>query len=167
MFWCIPQQDKVSNLLAKYIGKPITQMHSLGSSMDLSSATFPSTQNTNGGGGGLGLDLPPPDVCNPSMMYQFKGFPDLEKTLMTETAAGAMDELIRLARVNEPFWVRSGANDKYVLHRDSYERIFPRATHFKTSSARIESSKESSVVAMTGMQLVDMLLDPVSSNPVN
>ena len=144
-------------------------MHSLppapGPSLDMSSATFPS-QDTGGGlpGPTLGLNLPPVDVCDP---YQFKGFPDMEKTLMTETAAAAMDELIRLLRVNEPFWIRSVTNEKYVLQRDSYERIFPKANRFKTSSARIESSKESSVVAMSGMQLVDMFLDPVSFLIVN
>lgn len=88
----------------------------------------------------------------------------MEKTLMTETAAGAMDELIRLVRINEPLWVKSATNEKYVLHHDSYERIFPKATHFKSSNARVESSKESVVVAMNGMQLVNMFLDPVSSN---
>ncbi|KAJ9702992.1 hypothetical protein PVL29_004658 [Vitis rotundifolia] len=162
------EHEKVSNLLAKYIGKPITQMHllppALGSSLDLSPGSFPS-QETGGlsiptVGPALGLDLAPVDICNASVMYQFKGFPDMEKTLMTETAAGAMDELIRLVRINEPLWVKSATNEKYVLHHDSYERIFPKATHFKSSNARIESSKESVVVAMNGMQLVNMFLDP-------
>lgn len=126
--------------------------------MDLSPVSVPSEE-----AGGLSI---PSHVLDPALvMYPFKGLPDMEKALMTETAAAAMDELIRLVRINEPLWVKSVINEKYVLHHDSYERIFPKSTHLRSPNARVESSKELVVVAMKGMQLVDMLLDPVSFLP--
>ena len=86
----------------------------------------------------------------------------MEKALMLETADSAMDELIRLLRINEPLWIKSPADGRYVLHRDSYEKIFPRVNHFKNSSARVESSKDSGMVTLSGMHLVEMILDSVS-----
>lgn len=105
----------------------------------------------------LGLDL----------NFQFKGITDVEQSLMLETATNAMDELIRLMRINEPLWIKSPSSvdvERYVIHPDNYEKIFPRSSQFKTSSARVESSKYSGMVTMNGMQLVDMLLDSVSAH---
>ncbi|XVF80787.1 hypothetical protein PTKIN_Ptkin15bG0103200 [Pterospermum kingtungense] len=84
----------------------------------------------------------------------------MERAMMYETAATAMDEVIRLLRTNEPLWVKSPSDGRYVIERDSYEKTFPRANiNFRSSGARIESSKDSALVTMNAMQLVDMLLD--------
>ena len=88
----------------------------------------------------------------------------MERAVMFETAATAMDELIRLLRTNEPLWVKSPSDGRYVIQRDSYEKTFPRATHLRSSCARIESSKDSALVTMNATQLVDMLLDAVSND---
>ncbi|KAH9680021.1 homeobox-leucine zipper protein ROC8 [Citrus sinensis] len=152
------EHEKVSNLLAKYIGKPICQMNS--SLMpSLPGSAILEHQNV----------LPPPILpvhqemdIGLDLNLQFKGINDLEQSLMMETATNAMDELIRLMRINEPLWIKppSSTNiERYVIHPESYEKVFPRANHFKTSSAREESSKYSGMVTMNGMQLVDMLLD--------
>ncbi|KAH9649335.1 homeobox-leucine zipper protein ROC8 [Citrus sinensis] len=152
------EHEKVSNLLAKYIGKPICQMNS--SLMpSLPGSAILEHQNV----------LPPPILpvhqemdIGLDLNLQFKGINDLEQSLMMETATNAMDELIRLMRINEPLWIKppSSTNiERYVIHPESYEKVFPRANHFKTSSARVESSKYSGMVTMNGMQLVEMLLD--------
>lgn len=93
---------------------------------------------------------------------QFKKISDTEKPLVLETAASAMDELIRLIRINEPLWIKSPADGGFVLHRDSYEKIFPRADHFTNSTARVEASKDSEIVTMNAMHLVEMILNSVS-----
>ena len=88
----------------------------------------------------------------------------MEKALVSEVAATATEELVRLLRINEPFWVSSSTLDgKLILHHESYERIFPRANHFKGANARVESSKESGIVSLSGIQLVDLFLDTVST----
>nr|XP_023870350.1 homeobox-leucine zipper protein ROC8-like [Quercus suber] len=149
------EHEKVSCLLAKYIGKPISQIESstpmLGSSMDV-----PAAISRNQGPGaafdqGHGSSSP--------LTYQFKNISDTEKPLVLETAASAMDELIRLMRINEPLWIKSPADGGLVLHRDSYDKIFPRANHFTNSTARVEASKDSEIVTMNAMHLVEMILN--------
>ncbi|OWM64362.1 hypothetical protein CDL15_Pgr020328 [Punica granatum] len=151
--------EKVSNLLTRYIGRPISQIESLmpvrGSSLDCPSATF-----SNQGVGNPSSDLNvAPAKTSALPLYQAKGIPEMEKALMVETAAGALDELTKLLRLNEPLWTKSSADGRYLLLRDSYDKIFPRSNHFKSSSARFESSKDSVLVAMNSVNLVDTFLD--------
>lgn len=157
------QHEKVSNLLAKYIGKPISQLESLlpvlGSSLDLSPR---SSLNQRVGSPAVDL-IPDPVILNGTATpYQSRGINDLENALMLETATTALEELIRLLRIDEPLWTKTPNDGRYILHRDSYDKIFPRPNHFKATSARTESSKNSGVVTMSAMQLVDSFLDAVS-----
>lgn len=160
------QHEKLSNLLAKYIGKPIPHIDAL---MPIPGSTFdaslqPNFQNQAMGTANLDLDLCSGPLDNISLPFQFKGITDLEKTFMIETATNGMDELIRLLRIDEPLWNKSLTDGRYVINRDSYEKICIRANHFKSSSARFESSKDSRIVNMNAMQLVDMFLDSVSGH---
>ncbi|KAG6581230.1 Homeobox-leucine zipper protein HDG12, partial [Cucurbita argyrosperma subsp. sororia] len=154
------QHEKVSNLLAKYIGKPISQLESLlpvlGSSLDLSPRSS-LTQIVPSPAVNLMSD--PVILDRTATPYQSRGINDLENALMMETAATALEELIRLLRIDEPLWMKILNDGRCVLHRDSYEKIFPRPNHFKSSNARTESSKASGVVTMSAMQLVDAFLD--------
>ncbi|KAG2715294.1 hypothetical protein I3760_03G069400 [Carya illinoinensis] len=157
------EHEKVSNLLAKYIGKPISQFESLIPMVPRSSLGFsPGTpMNPRLGNPALDLDLSysPASSNNTAFPYQLKGIPNMEKALMLETAAGAMDELIRLLQINEPLWIKSLDDGRYVLHHENYGKLFPRINHFKNSSARVESSKDSDVVTVSGMHLLEMILD--------
>jgi homeobox-leucine zipper protein len=158
----VVQHEKVSSLLAKYIGKPKSQIDLLtsdtGSSQEL--PTFVQNQRMGNPGIDWGRN-PGSDISH--FACRLEGIPDMENALMAETAAGAMDELIRLLRVNEPFWIKSPSDGRLILDRLSYERIYPRAAHFISRNARVESSKDSATVTMPGMDLVDMFLDPVSA----
>ncbi|KAF3965987.1 hypothetical protein CMV_009874 [Castanea mollissima] len=151
----LKNHEKVSCLLAKYIGKPISQIESsnpmLGSSMDVPAAI---SRNQ-----GPGAALDQGHGSSSPLTDQFKKISDTEKPLVLETAASAMDELIRLMRINEPLWIKSPADGGFVLHRDSYEKIFPRANHFTNSTARVEASKDSEIVTMNAMHLVEMILN--------
>lgn len=157
------QHEKVSNLLAKYIGKPISQLESLlpvlGSSLDLSPRSSLSQIVASPA---VDLISDPVILNGTAAPYQSRGINDLENALMLETAATALEELIRLLRIDEPLWLKTLNDGRYVLHRDSYEKIFPRPNHFKSSTARTESSKASGVVTMSAIQLVDVILDAVS-----
>ncbi|KAL6959682.1 hypothetical protein U1Q18_039834 [Sarracenia purpurea var. burkii] len=157
--------ERVSHVVSNFFGKSIGQIQSLSRSLDLQEEGFPAP----GQGGiqlGLGGIIDSPDLdrgnSNNSGAGQFKqsGSREPETPAMVKAAVGAMDELIRLLRVNEPVWMKSPADGRYVLHRDSYNKLFPRANHFKSPGARMESSKDSGVVAMSAVQLLDMFLDP-------
>ncbi|PON97806.1 Octamer-binding transcription factor [Trema orientale] len=156
------EHEKVSSLLAKYMGKPISEIEKLtsivpnGSSLEI----LP-----------LGISSSSLNVENNQSIlfpnYQVKGILDMERELMAETAASAVDELIKLLRLDEPLWIKlssaaAASNCRYTLHRDSYEKMFPmRDNHFRSTSstARFESSKHSGLVAMSAAFLVDMFLD--------
>ncbi|XP_050150016.1 homeobox-leucine zipper protein HDG11-like isoform X3 [Malus sylvestris] len=156
--------DRVSSIAAKYIGRPISQLPPVQpihiSSLDLSIASF-------GGHGmagpSLDLDLLPGSAASsmPNLPYQPNGFSDMDKSLMTDIAANAMEELLGLLRTNEPLWMKSSTDGRDVLNLETYERIFPRAnSHLKTPNVRIEASRDSGVVIMNGLALVDMFMDP-------
>ncbi|KAJ4706850.1 Homeobox-leucine zipper protein [Melia azedarach] len=159
------EHEKVSNLLARYIGKPISQINSL-MSVPIPAPTSESV---------VDHPVPVPPVFpiqdmdldlnssgnleNIPLAFHLNGISDVDKALMMDTANNAMDELIRLLQINEPLWIKSSSDGRYTIHRDSYEKIFPRVSHFKTSTSRLESSKCSGMVTMNAMQLVDMFLD--------
>jgi hypothetical protein len=54
---------------------------------------------------------------------------DEEKKMMSQLASLAMQEFVRLLRVNEPFWINfsnTHQDGRYKLDRESYYQIFPR-----------------------------------------
>ncbi|KAI5336356.1 hypothetical protein L3X38_015623 [Prunus dulcis] len=155
------EHDKVASLLSKYIGKPISHIDSLasagGSSFDFSSG---SSMNQGMGSPPLSLNPTNPAVANnAALAYQLKEIPEMEKTHMADTAASAIEELLKSFEINEPLWIKSPGDGRYLLNRDSYDKIFPRPNHFKSSSARVESSKDSGVVSISAEHLVDVFLD--------
>ncbi|XP_059453579.1 homeobox-leucine zipper protein HDG11-like [Corylus avellana] len=151
--------DRVSSIAAKYIGRPITQLPPVQpihiSSLDLSMGSF------GGGGPSLDLDLlPGSSSAVPSLPFQQLCLSDLDKSSMTDIAANAMEELLRLLQTNEPLWMKSAADGRDVINLDSYERIFPRPNaNLKDPHLRIEASRDSGVVIMNGLALVDMFMD--------
>ncbi|GER56727.1 homeobox-leucine zipper family protein [Striga asiatica] len=149
--------DRVSSVAAKYIGRPISQLPPVQpihiSSLDLSMSSF-------GHGPSLDLDLLPGSVI-PNLPFPPTTISDVDKSLMADVAAGAMEELVRLVQANEPFWMKSGGPDgREVLNLENYERAFPRANgHLKNPNVRSEASRDSGVVIMNGLALVDMFMD--------
>ncbi|KAL3525079.1 hypothetical protein ACH5RR_013451 [Cinchona calisaya] len=95
--------------------------------------------------------------------HMFPGIQEMEKSVMVETTINAMNELLGLFRVNEPLWIRSSTNGRYVLDRDSYNKLYPKISHLNSSSSWIESSKDSGIVPITAMHLIDIFQDPKKS----
>lgn len=155
--------DRVSSIAAKYIGRPITQLPPVQplhmSSLDLSIATL-NSQGFNGPS--LDLDLLPcsSSTDQPNLPFQHLVISDMDKSLMADIAANAMEELLRLLQTNEPLWVKSSHDGRDVLDLESYHRMFPRANaHLKNPNVRIEASRDSGVVIMNALALVDMFMD--------
>ncbi|KAK4428167.1 Homeobox-leucine zipper protein HDG11 [Sesamum alatum] len=155
--------DRVSSIAAKYIGRPISQLPPVQpihvSSLDLSMASF-------GGHGipgpSLDLDLLPGSSSSviPNLAFPSTSILDMDKSLMADIAANAMDELIRLLQSNEPLWMKSAGDGREILNLESYDRIFPRPnSHLKNPSIHIEASRDSGVVIINSLELVDMFLD--------
>ncbi|KAJ9167524.1 hypothetical protein P3X46_022170 [Hevea brasiliensis] len=145
--------DRVSSIAAKYIGRPISHLPPVQpihfSSLDLSMGSF--------GGPSLDLDLIP---STSNLPFHPLGISDMDKSLMTDIAANAMDELLRLLQTDEPLWIKSPTDGRDVLHLDTYQTIFPRSiSRLKNPNVRIETSRDSGVVITNSLALVDMFMD--------
>lgn len=110
----------------------------------------------------LDLDLLPGSSFS-NLPFPPMSISDVDKSLMADIAASAMDELIRLVQGNEPLWMKSTADGRELLNLEAYERAFPRSnSHLKNPSIRTEASRDSGVVIMNDLALVDMFVDAVS-----
>ncbi|KAI3417477.1 uncharacterized protein J3R85_014433 [Psidium guajava] len=151
------EHAKLSNILAKYIGKPISHIESLmpgpRSSADVFTASVPnhgvSVRNVD-------VHVSSPNVASSS---QLKVIPSTEMANTVEITAHAMDELIKVVRMKDQLWIESPLDGRYILHRDTYEQMFPRNYRFRGLGARLETSKESVLVTMEPSSLVSIFLD--------
>lgn len=156
--------DRVSSIAAKYIGRPISQLPPVQpihvSSLELSMASFGGHQGMTSGPS-LDLDLLPGTSTGiPGLTFPTMSISDMDKSLMADIAHSAMEEVLRLLQTNEPLWMKSTTDSREVLNLESYERIFPRAnSHLKNPGVRIEASRDSGLVIMNSVTLVDMIMD--------
>ncbi|XP_055831125.1 homeobox-leucine zipper protein HDG11-like [Solanum dulcamara] len=153
--------DKISSIAAKYMGRPISQLPPV-QPVHLSSLNSMSMPNFGLTGPSLDLDLLPGSSTStfPSFPCPTLSISDMDKSLMADIAGNAMEELIRLLQTNEPLWTKSTTDGRDVLDIDSYDQIFPKAnSSLKNSNVRVEASRQSGVVIMNGLALVDMFVD--------
>lgn len=162
------QLDRVSSIAAKYIGRPISQLPPVQpihiSSLDLSMASYGNQGMVGPAPSSLNLDLlPAAGTSSSSMPYHPPCLSDMDKSLMSDIASNAMEEFLRLVQTNEPLWLKSNVDARDVLSCDAYERMFHKPnTRPKNPNVRIEASRDSGVVLMNTLALVDMFMDPVS-----
>ncbi|KAG4999676.1 hypothetical protein JHK87_020748 [Glycine soja] len=86
---------------------------------------------------------------------------DLDNAMMSQIANNAIEELIKLLDMNQPFW--SIHDWKLVLKRDNYQSILGRRHCLPGPHARIESSKDSRIVDMNAEQLVQMFMNLINA----
>ncbi|KAK7257532.1 hypothetical protein RIF29_31572 [Crotalaria pallida] len=79
---------------------------------------------------------------------------------MTELVAEAMEVLIGMAQMNEPLWFTSQDGTCNVLNEDAYMRYFPRGIIGpKPAGFKCEASRETTVVHMNHVNLVEIFMD--------
>lgn len=155
MFLFVPQIDRISGIAAKYVGKPMLSYPNL-------------TQN----GPPRSLDLPiasfsPQPVMvddmfgTSSLLRSVSGPSEADKPVIIELAVAAMEELVRMAQSGEPLWVPSSDNSSETLNEDDYAQTFPRGIGPKQLGLKSEASRESAVVIMNHINLVEILMDVV------
>ncbi|RCV08555.1 hypothetical protein SEVIR_1G342400v4 [Setaria viridis] len=159
--------DRVSSLTSKYLGRPITQLPPVQplsmSSLDLSvgglgsPALGPSLDLDLLSGGSSGYHHHHPSFHLPTAV------PELERPIMAEMATRAMDELIRMAQAGEQLWARTGGGHdggREVLNVDTYDSIFAKpGGSFRGPDVHVEGSRDSGLVFMSAIGLVDMFMD--------
>ncbi|XP_078176453.1 homeobox-leucine zipper protein ROC2-like [Carex rostrata] len=146
--------DRISGIAAKYVGKPLVsyQPHSSPisnrSSLDLGVGSF-------GGHSPIGTD-----IFGPSELFRsVTGQSEADKPLIIELAVTAMEEMVRMAQLNEPLWVNGLNGSTEMLNEDEYLRLFTRGIGPKPLGMRSEASRETAVVIMNHANLVEILMD--------
>ncbi|KAK4364216.1 hypothetical protein RND71_015574 [Anisodus tanguticus] len=141
--------DRISGIAAKYVGKPMLNYPQL-PSLDLGVTA------TN-----LGHQLGEMFSTSTAsdLLRSISGPTEADKPIIIELAVAAMEELTRLAQTGEPLWIRSLENSSEILLEEEYVRTFPRGVGPKLSGLKSEASRESAVVIMNHINLVEILMD--------
>ncbi|XP_054776944.1 homeobox-leucine zipper protein MERISTEM L1-like [Prosopis cineraria] len=152
--------DRISGIAAKYVGKPVTSFSLLSSNHVASrsledlgvSSNFMSQSGTVG------------EMYSARSSDLIRSLPvpsEADKPMIVELAVAAMEELIRLGQAGEPFWVIPSDHSctHEVLNEEEYLRTFPRGIGPKPLGLRSEASRESAVVIMNHINLVEILMD--------
>ncbi|CAI9292603.1 unnamed protein product [Lactuca saligna] len=145
--------DRISGIAAKYVGKPMLSYPDASSqgpprSLDLPVASFSPQQGMVGEMFGAN-----------DLLRSLAGPTEAEKPIIIELAVTAMEELVRMAEVCEPLWVPTSNNSHEILSEDEYLRSFPRGIGPKLMGFKSEASRESMVVIMNHMTVVEILMD--------
>ena len=86
---------------------------------------------------------------------------EVDKPMVIELAVAAMEELIRMAQLREPLWTAAGPSAADCLNEEEYVRNFPRGIGPRPFGLKAEASRETAVVIMNHINLVEMLMDVV------
>ncbi|CAI9292597.1 unnamed protein product [Lactuca saligna] len=145
--------DRISGIAAKYIGKPMLSNPDASSqgplrSLELPVASFSPQQGIVGEMFGEN-----------DLLQSLAGPTETEKPIIIDLAVTAMEELVRKAQVCEPLWVPTSNNSHEILSEDEYVRSFPRGIGPKLMGFKSEASRESMVVSMNHMTVVEILMD--------
>ena len=91
---------------------------------------------------------------------------DEERSLAMDLAMSSVDELVKMCHANEPLWVCNSSNLMDVLNLEEYTRMFPwplvdpLKQHY--NELRTEATRDTALVIMNSINLVDAFLDAVS-----
>lgn len=157
------QIDRISGIAAKYVGKPMAGPYSFipssvssRSSLDLAVGNFgvqPGAMGSVGemfGGAG-------------DLLRSVSGHSEINKpTVVIELAVAAMEELIRMAQLGEPLWVPAIDGLMETINEEEYVRTFPRGIGPKPIGFKSEASRDTAVVIMNHINLVEILMNAVA-----
>lgn len=169
--------DRVCALAGKFLGRPVSSM---GPPPIPNSSLELGVGNINGFGGlsstvtttlpadfGTGISNALPVVVMPPNRSG-SGVTGLdrsiERSMFLELALAAMDELVKMAQTDEPLWIRSlEGSGRQVLNHEEYLRTFTPCIGLKPNGFVTEASRETGMVIINSLALVETLMDPVSS----
>ena len=157
--------DRISAIAAKYVGKPMVSFPVLSSPLAAAraspldigaaaaaAAAYGATDIFGGVAGGAAGEL-----------LRGAAQSDADKPMIVELAVAAMEELVRMAQLDEPLWNAPGVDgSSETLNEEEYSRMFSRGLGPKQYGLKSEASRGSSVVIMTHANLVEILMDVVS-----
>ncbi|KAH7837307.1 hypothetical protein Vadar_012339 [Vaccinium darrowii] len=145
--------DRISGIAAKYVSKPmLPYSNGISRSLDIGFGNFGPQPGLVGGDLYGGNDLL-------KSVSGGSGPTEADKPMIIELAVAAMEEVIRMAQAGEPLWIPSPDNSTEILSEDDYSQTFPRGIGPKPLGLKSEASRESAVVIMNHVNLVEILMD--------
>lgn len=87
----------------------------------------------------------------------------IDKSMFLELAVAAMDELVKLAQIDNPLWFRNWNGSGEALNLDEYTRAFPPCLGMKPNNFVTEATRATGTVIINSMTLIETLMDSVSS----
>jgi homeobox-leucine zipper protein len=166
--------DRVCALAGKFLGRPISSLASPIPPMPCSSLEL--GMSTSNGFLGFGSAVAPtfpampefisaglPNQNIPDQMmnpYEVEG--SLEKRILVEMAIAAMEELVKIAHINDPLWAPSMDGGPEALNFDEYNRVFARVVGARHAGHVSEASRDMGMVISNSAALVETLMDAVS-----
>ncbi|ONM56588.1 Homeodomain leucine zipper family IV protein [Zea mays] len=175
--------DRVCALAGKFLGRPISSGSSMSSSLQGCSGLELAVGSNNGYGPGplgasalqplpdlLGAGLPGPVGSAAMRLPMGIGALDvalhgaaadgIDRTVLLELALAAMEELMKVAQMDEPLWLRSpDGSGLEALNLDEYHRAFARVFGPSPAGYVTEATREAGVAITSSVDLVDSLMD--------
>ncbi|GER48160.1 homeobox-leucine zipper protein HDG2 [Striga asiatica] len=145
---------RISGMAAKYVGKSM-QLYPHLSPGSSSRSLDIGVENNFGPQSGMTGEIGVVDL-----LRSVSGPSEAEKPVIIELAVAAMEELIRMAQSGEPLWIPTiDHNSLEALNEEEYVRVFPRGIGPKPLGFKSEASRESAIVIMNHMNLVEIFMD--------
>ncbi|KAF2315651.1 hypothetical protein GH714_040173 [Hevea brasiliensis] len=82
-----------------------------------------------------------------------------DRSMFRDLALAAMDELIKIAQIDSPLWIKSLEGGKDALNYEEYMRTFSPCIGVKPSSFVTEATRETGIVIINSLALVETLMD--------
>ncbi|CAN6205269.1 unnamed protein product [Urochloa humidicola] len=169
--------DRVCALAGKFLGRPIISSSGAGPmpappSLQGACSGLELGVGTNGFGlGPMSAALQPlPDLMGSSAAMRLPagigggldgggGMHDgVDRTVLLELGLAAMEELMKVAQMDEPLWLPAGGGLD-TLNLDEYHRLFARVFAPSPAGYVAEATREAGVAITSSVDLVDSLMD--------
>ncbi|KAJ3692719.1 hypothetical protein LUZ60_011814 [Juncus effusus] len=158
--------DRVCALAGKFLGRPVS---SLANPIPQIPLELGMGNNGFAGLGSVAPTLPAiPDFMTSSLsspigstqMRNLDGMDGpLEKTMLLEIALAAMEELVKIAQMEDPIWIKNPNGGPDSLNFDEYVQVFPRVVGAKPVGHVAEATRDVGMVIINSTALVETLMD--------
>ncbi|KAF0892488.1 hypothetical protein E2562_016796 [Oryza meyeriana var. granulata] len=153
--------DRISAIAAKYVGKPMVPFPVLSNPLAAAASRAAPLDLPVVPYGGVVPDMFGGGASAGELLRGVQS--EVDKPMIVELAVAAMEELVRMAQLDEPLWSAAPGLDApaatETLNEEEYARMFPRGLGPKQYGLRSEASRDSAVVIMTHANLVEILMD--------
>ncbi|XP_022736692.1 homeobox-leucine zipper protein ANTHOCYANINLESS 2-like isoform X2 [Durio zibethinus] len=160
-------KDELSRICAltnKFLGRPLSSSASPIPSQGLNSnLELAVGRNGFGGLNNAGTTLPMGfefvDGDMTPLMKSLANEMPYDRSAFVDAALAAMDELIKMAQMDNPLWIKGLDGGMETLNLEEYRRTFSSRIGIKPSGYTTEATRETGLVFLRGLALVETLMD--------